>query len=73
MHRLARLALGFNVVLLAPPTVEQIISNPEFPRHLCNRPARFPRESDRLGFECVSELTSRCAWHADLQFHDSPT
>jgi len=43
------------------------------PRHLGPRSARFPRESDRLGRECIGELTSRSCWPADLQFHDSPT
>ena len=43
------------------------------PRHLVPRSARFPRESDRLGREGIGKLTSRCCWHADLQFHDSPT
>ncbi len=64
---------GFHLLLLGPPAIQHIVRNPEFPSHLGHRPARFPREPDGLGLECVGKLTSRYFGHADLQFHDSPT
>jgi len=72
-HCLARAALGFDLFLLAPPAIQHIVRNFKLPRHRGPRSARFPRESDHLGRECIGELTSRCCWPADLQFHDSPT
>jgi hypothetical protein len=72
-YGLARSVLRLHLALLGPPAVQHIVRNPGFTSHLGHLSARFPREPNRLGLECIGELTSRGVWHADIPFYGYPT